>query len=99
MIVNSKKLYCPGIAFVMLKDGEAFFSKGYGYADLKNQIPIDPEQTILHIESTAKLFTVTVAMHQLTKTLKARKRLLSVLLLTLASWMCASHIQICRGMS
>ncbi len=35
-----EELHIPGAAFVMVKDGEVFFAKGYGYADLENQIPI-----------------------------------------------------------
>jgi len=43
--------------------------------------------------------TMASAMHQLKKALKARKRLLRVLLLTPVSWICASHIRICRGVT
>jgi CubicO group peptidase (beta-lactamase class C family) len=57
-----EELHIPGAAFVMVKDGETFFSKGYGYADLENQIPVDPEQTIFRIGSVSKLFTATAAM-------------------------------------
>ena len=27
--------HIPGVVFTMVKDGEVFFSKGYGYADLE----------------------------------------------------------------
>jgi len=57
-----EELHIPGTAFVMVKDGEVFFAKGYGYADLENQIPVDPEQTIFRVGSTSKLFTATAAM-------------------------------------
>lgn len=57
-------LHIPGVAFVMVKDGEIFFSKGYGYADMENQIPIDPERTIFRTGSVSKLFTWTAAMQQ-----------------------------------
>ncbi len=49
--------HIPGAVFTMVKDGEVFFSKGYGYADLENQTPIDPEQTVLINASLAKAFT------------------------------------------
>ena len=52
----------PGLAFVLVKDGEIFFSKGYGYADLETQVPVDPEATVFRIGSVAKLFTATAAM-------------------------------------
>ncbi len=57
-----EELHIPGAAFVMVKDGEVFFTKGYGYADLENQIPVDPEKTIFRVGSVSKLFTATAAM-------------------------------------
>jgi CubicO group peptidase (beta-lactamase class C family) len=46
--------HIPGVVFTMVKDGEVFFSKGYGYADLEKQTPFDPEQTVLITASLAK---------------------------------------------
>jgi CubicO group peptidase (beta-lactamase class C family) len=34
--------HIPGAAIVVVKDGETLFSKGYGYADLDDQLPVDP---------------------------------------------------------
>ncbi|HLA06443.1 MAG TPA: serine hydrolase domain-containing protein [Anaerolineales bacterium] len=48
--------HIPGVVFTMVKDGEVFFSKGYGYADLEKQTPFDPEQTVLITASLAKAF-------------------------------------------
>ncbi len=48
--------HIPGVAFTMVKDGQVFFSKGYGYADLETQTPFDPEQTVLITASLAKAF-------------------------------------------
>ena len=48
--------HIPGVVFTMVKDGEVFFSKGYGYADLEKQTPFDPEQTVLNTASLAKAF-------------------------------------------
>ncbi|MBC8504049.1 MAG: beta-lactamase family protein [Chloroflexi bacterium] len=48
--------HIPGVVFTMVKDGEVFFSKGYGYADLENQAPMDPEETVLVTASLAKIF-------------------------------------------
>ena len=56
-----EELHIPGVAFVMVKDGQVFFSKGYGYADLEKQIPVDPAQTIFRAGSVSKLFTATAA--------------------------------------
>jgi CubicO group peptidase (beta-lactamase class C family) len=49
--------HIPGVVFTMVKDGEVFFSKAYGYADLEDQIPMDLDETILTTASLAKLFT------------------------------------------
>lgn len=54
--------HIAGAAISVVKDGELFFAKGYGYADLENGIPVDPEQTIFRIGSVTKLFTWTAVM-------------------------------------
>ena len=52
----------PGMAFVMVKDGEIFFSKGYGYADVERQVLFDPEQTIVRGGSVVKTVTALAVM-------------------------------------
>jgi CubicO group peptidase (beta-lactamase class C family) len=37
--------HIPGAVITVVKDGQVFLSKGYGYADLDSQTPFDPEQT------------------------------------------------------
>ena len=54
--------HIAGAAVSVVKDGKLFFAKGYGYADLENGIPVDPEQTIFRIGSVGKLFTWTAVM-------------------------------------
>ena len=54
--------HIAGAAVSVVKDGKVFFAKGYGYADLENKIPVDPEQTVLRIGSVTKLFTGTAVM-------------------------------------
>ncbi|MCB9136697.1 MAG: beta-lactamase family protein [Anaerolineales bacterium] len=49
--------HIPGVVFTFVKDGEVFFSKGYGYADLEKQTPFDPAQTLLTVASLGKAFT------------------------------------------
>jgi CubicO group peptidase (beta-lactamase class C family) len=51
------ELDVPGLAFVMVKDGEVFFSKGYGYADIENRVPFNPQQTIVRGGSIVKTVT------------------------------------------
>lgn len=50
---NSKT---PGVAIAVVKGGRVVFSKGYGMADLSNNIPITP-QTVFNIASVSKQFT------------------------------------------
>ena len=52
----------PGAAVSVVKDGKLFFQKGYGYADLEKQTPVDPSTTVFRIGSTTKLFTWTSVM-------------------------------------
>lgn len=50
---NSKT---PGVAVVVVKEGEIVFKKGYGMANLEYDIPISSE-TVFHIASVSKQFT------------------------------------------
>ena len=56
-LVNKGKV--PGIAISVLAQGELFFQRGYGFADLENEIPMDPEHTILRIGSVSKPIAAT----------------------------------------
>jgi CubicO group peptidase (beta-lactamase class C family) len=51
-----------GATLAVVQDGEIIFSKGYGYADLENRIPVDPAKTLFRPGSTSKLFTWTAVM-------------------------------------
>ncbi len=52
----------PGAAISVVKNGEVVFSKGYGYADIENKVPVDPQKTIFEYGSISKLFVWTAAM-------------------------------------
>src|SRR5829696_2802274 len=54
-----KDHHIVGAAVSVVKDGQLFFVKGYGFADLEEGIPVDPEETGFHIGSVTKLFTWT----------------------------------------
>lgn len=54
--------HIAGAAIAVVKDGQLFFTKGYGYADLEIKIPVDPEQTMFRIGSVGKVFTWTAVM-------------------------------------
>jgi len=53
---------CPGATVVIVKDGKILLAKGYGYADVLHQIPVDPDKTRFHIASVSKLFTATTVV-------------------------------------
>jgi CubicO group peptidase (beta-lactamase class C family) len=48
----------PGLAIVVVKDGEVVLMKGYGVSDIKTQKPVN-EHTLFMIASNTKLFTGT----------------------------------------
>jgi CubicO group peptidase (beta-lactamase class C family) len=54
--------HIAGAAVAVVKDGQLFFAKGYGYADLENKIPVDAETTIFRTGSVGKVFTWTAVM-------------------------------------
>ena len=52
----------PGAVVVIVKDGQVLMEKGYGLADEKRNIPVDPQRTLFRPGSTSKLFTWTAVM-------------------------------------
>jgi CubicO group peptidase (beta-lactamase class C family) len=55
-------LHIPNAAIAVVADGEVVFLKGYGYADLEERLPVNAENTLFRIGSTAKLVTWTAVM-------------------------------------
>ncbi|MGB7444834.1 MAG: serine hydrolase domain-containing protein, partial [Coleofasciculaceae cyanobacterium] len=56
------KNHIPGAVISVVKDGKLFFAKGYGYADVKEKIPVDADKTLFRVASISKLFAGTAAM-------------------------------------
>jgi CubicO group peptidase (beta-lactamase class C family) len=56
-------LHVPGATFVVVKDGEILLAKGYGYADLENQVRYHPDETVFWAASIAKIFSVVGVLH------------------------------------
>jgi len=54
--------HIAGATLVVVKDGEVFFSKGYGYADVEKKKPVNPDETLFRPGSVSKLFTWTAVM-------------------------------------
>ena len=63
-LMNSQleEQHIAGAVVVIIKDGEVLLSKGYGYADVAKQIPVDAESTLFRPGSVTKLFTWTAVM-------------------------------------
>lgn len=55
-------LHVPGAAVAVVKTGQPFLLKGYGYANLERKTPVDPEQTVFGVGSITKLLTTTAVM-------------------------------------
>lgn len=53
-----------GTVVTVVKDGQVLFEKGYGFADVKAQKPVDPATTLFRPGSVSKLFTWTAVMQQ-----------------------------------
>jgi CubicO group peptidase (beta-lactamase class C family) len=51
-----------GAVVAVVKDGELFFLKGFGYADAENGVPVDPDTTLFPLASVTKLLTWTAVM-------------------------------------
>jgi CubicO group peptidase (beta-lactamase class C family) len=62
MAANMRDEQVAGATISVVKDGELFFAKGYGFADLEKRAPVDPEKTLFRIGSVSKLFTWTAVM-------------------------------------
>lgn len=56
------KSHIPGAVISVVKDGKVFFTKGYGYANVEKNIPVDADKTLFRVASLSKLFTATAAM-------------------------------------
>lgn len=48
----------------VVKNGEVLLQKGYGYSDVEQRKPVDPERTLFRARSVGKLITHTAVMQQ-----------------------------------
>jgi CubicO group peptidase (beta-lactamase class C family) len=51
-----------GITVAVVKDGQVYFAKGYGWADVEHRVPVDARETLFRPGSVSKLFTWTAVM-------------------------------------
>jgi len=54
--------HIPGASVSVVKSGQLFFAKGYGYASLQDSKPVVANQTLFMVGSVTKLFTWTAVM-------------------------------------
>ena len=51
-----------GLTVAVVKDGQLFFAKGYGWADVDRRLPVEADKTLFRPGSVSKLFTWTAVM-------------------------------------
>lgn len=51
-----------GVTFSLVKDGEILLAKGYGYSNVKQRRPVEPDKTLFRPGSVSKLVTWTAVM-------------------------------------
>jgi CubicO group peptidase (beta-lactamase class C family) len=54
-----------GAVVTVVKDRRVILSRGYGFADVEQTIPVDPERTLFRPGSVSKLFTWVALMQQI----------------------------------
>ncbi|MBX2957042.1 MAG: beta-lactamase family protein [Cyclobacteriaceae bacterium] len=59
-----KEKNIAGATLAVIVDGKVTLTKGYGFADIDKQIPVDPKTTLFRIGSITKLFVWTAVMQQ-----------------------------------
>lgn len=59
---NMEKADIPGLTFIMTRDGEVAYKKGYGTSNLRDNTPVNPDTTIFRVGSISKLFTTAAVM-------------------------------------
>ncbi len=52
----------PGASVLIIQDGQIALKAGYGFADVRARIPVDPDRTRFRVASISKLFTATAVM-------------------------------------
>ncbi len=57
-----EKYHIPNATVAVVKDGEIVYKRGFGLADIENNIPVDADTTLFRIGSTSKLITWTAVM-------------------------------------
>ena len=62
LAIQLKNYNIPGATVALVKEDEIVFSKGYGFANLEEQIPMNPETTLHRPGSNSKILVWTAVM-------------------------------------
>src|SRR5687768_3106101 len=52
----------PGAVFILVQNGRVIYQRGYGFANVTDRKPVDPEKTIWRIGSISKVLTATAVV-------------------------------------
>ena len=61
------ELHILGVTFSLVQNGELFLAKGYGYANLEQQILVVADSTLFRVGSISRLFIATAIMQLVEK--------------------------------
>jgi CubicO group peptidase (beta-lactamase class C family) len=64
-LINSKKI--PGLSITVLKEGNVFFEKGYGYSDINKKEEVNPKTSVFRIASVSKPIAATALAHMVSE--------------------------------
>ncbi len=54
----------PGAVLVVVADGGIVLARGYGFADIEGETPVDAETTLFRVASISKLYTAVAVLQQ-----------------------------------
>ena len=57
-----QKSHVPGAVVTLVKGKKIIFNKGYGFANLEERRPVDPERTLFRVASVSKVFNAMTAL-------------------------------------
>src|SRR3954452_22323223 len=57
-----QEAHVPGAVVTIVKDDKVLLNKGYGFANLEQHTPVDPDKTLFRIASVSKVFNAMTVM-------------------------------------
>ncbi|HWH71507.1 MAG TPA: serine hydrolase domain-containing protein [Candidatus Sulfotelmatobacter sp.] len=57
-----QQAHVPGAVVTVVKADRVVFNKGYGFASLEKQVPVDPDKTLFRVASVSKVFNAMTVM-------------------------------------